>query len=373
MTLAEIQDYTEHARGLKDAVLGSICFYSVSQTSIPYAEAKARLDAVGLGAALPRSAPADIDVFRRVFSNGQRRTRVIGPNERENLLIREVSRSPERLVRRIVVETVDSAGELLSYDEAVEVEFITAQPSRLNIFELQRDDEMDATVPVSDLNPEPEPENPVVAELRAIMAEMSGKPVEAPEPEAEPERMEKFVTPEGGFKNPEAVRLASELNIAYQNERGCLDGMGVRGLIVRSLDACKATLVKESGGVYFVSSAYDEQLEALERLAQSLPGVDLHTLPLVDDRKQRDLVKKAFTDEVTTDVQRAILECTEALKSGESVSPRKFNALNLQYKRMKEKAEEYTALLEEQADTTQFGLTILQAKLRQVLGKVGES
>lgn len=320
MTIAELQDFRQHAPEIdRSTVLGSIVWSTVRDTAVKYDVVKARLQAVGLDKALPPSPPCDADVFRRTFQNGQRRQYKRSgvpakpgdpvPTIVENLLVRDVKRTGERLVKRIVVEEVDADGERLSYEESLEVVWTLQHPAEVAIRQV-------------------------------------------------------------GRYNHRANQLARDLAGAYSNERGCLDGNGVRRVIMNALGACNATCVREGGAVYFVTTAYDKELAALEELARNVPGATVHSLPLVDDRKQRDMVRESFLAEVTTDVERQIVELVETLKAGEAISPRKFQGLQSRYNQLRSKVEEYQGLLQDNLDTSELRLDLLRAHMKKALSSV---
>jgi hypothetical protein len=282
----------------------------VTEQHVPYTQVKADLEQRGLGDMVPRP-PADVDVFRRVFSCGQRRKLATpDPDVTENLLIRQVTTTNERIVRRIVAEMVNQAGETLTFTEVAQVTYNSNHPDRLDLFQLST--------------------------------------------------------------NPHAQALLSELDFEYQRTRGCLDGNGIRTIISRTLASCSAVNLRgRSGGVYFVPEDQGPRLDQLEKWADSLQGANIHTLPLVDNRKQRDKIRSAVRAEMTSEIESIMAEVSELLARDGAISDRKFQSLNAEYLAAKAKVEKYNIIMEEQVLGASDRINILYLQMGELYGKVG--
>lgn len=306
MSLSVFNEHREHISTLdRQSILGSVMWWGVSTTRIQQATVKGLLEEAGLGDILCR-APADVDVFRRAFSNGVRRSHKINEaGVTENLLVRQVKATSERIVKRIVRELVDSDGETLAYDELIDIRFSKNHPERVDIEEL------------------------------------------------------------GYHQN--AQELANQLRSDYMSERGCLDAEGVRNIIRRTLSACKATSVRESGAVFFVLEQYREKLEALEKLSKNIPGCIVHSLPLLDDRKQKDMVREAFKSEAAEELDKILTEIDEVLKG--EVSERKFINYQERVAALKAKAAEYSEILEDEVAMEGFRVELLNDRVGKLFAK----
>lgn len=289
--VTDLREYENHVKQDVDSntVLGRIAWWSVEDLDVKFDTVKATLEAAGLGDMVPRP-PANADVFRRTFSKGERRKHATAdPNVTQRLLIREVAGSSERIVRRVVEELVDAQGETLSYRETAQVTYNSNHPETLDIQELEQDGH--------------------------------------------------------------SMALLLLLDEKYQQERGCLDGNGIRSIINRTLASCQAVNLRgRSGGVYFAPESHAARLEALENWASQIPGANVHTLPLLDDRKQRDMVRASIRSEMTSDIEHLMAECAGLLSQpeDETISNRKFNAINTEFTNLKKKIGEYNNVLEEQ-------------------------
>ena len=313
-TFTDLRDYEDHVKQdvATDNYLGRVAWWGVEDRDVQFNTVKSSLEAAGLGDMVPRP-PANADVFRRTFSKGERRKHKTGdPNITERLLIREVTGSSERIVRRVVKELVDANGETLSYEQTAQVTYNSNHPEALVIQEL--------------------------------------------EPDAH------------------SMALLNELDEKYQAERGCLDGNGIRSIINRTLASCQAVNLRgRSGGVYFAPETHAARLEALETWASNIPGANVHTLPLLDDRKQRDMVRSSIRSEMTSDIEHLMAECAstlEQLPPDGTVSNRKFGAISTEYANLKRKIEEYNGVLEEQVLGASDRINVLAQQVGQLFTRL---
>lgn len=305
----ELKEYEAHLRQLDPTFfLGSIVMYTVQALTADFDQVKAILDKVGLGHCMPKNPPADSDIFRRVFTNGERRKISLGPDMSQRLLVREVSTTSERIIKRIVAEDVDGHDVKLGYTECQEIQWNKNHPER---------------VMVTAINP-----------------------------------------------NADASLLAHDLASEYPKLRRHIDGNAVRAIIQRALTECHATSLREGGSVYFVSQNYTAQLEALEKISAEISGCFVHSIPMVDDRKQRDFVQNAFKAEAQTDVQKLVAELIELQNSGEKITPKRFAVLNTRYAKLRNKAKEYSEILKLEQGITDVGLDVLKVHMGRMFSSV---
>lgn len=146
----------------------------------------------------------------------------------------------------------------------------------------------------------------------------------------------------------------------------------VRELVRRNLERnMYAIRVRPSGGIYFVSEEYSEQLDALERVINSLEnGTTLHTLPLLDDGKQREMLRAAFEDESVGECDKLIGEMTEILKSDKKITKDRFVQFKVEYDAMRKKVVDYSDLLDEKLDHTSTSLAIVKKTMTKLMGNI---
>jgi hypothetical protein len=132
------------------------------------------------------------------------------------------------------------------------------------------------------------------------------------------------------------------------------------------------TRVRPSGGVYFVSMDKSEKLEALDYVINSVPDSSFHILPLVDDKRQREMLKQAFEDESVEETTRMIGEITELLKSDDHIPAKTFLAYQERYTFQRQKLTEYSALLSDALYRSDTALDVCNKQLVALLDKASD-
>lgn len=306
MTTTTFSQYADHLKHSDLPFLGEIIYYSVPmRTSAEYEPFVKALSDAGFDDLIPRR-PQDADTFRRACTAAQRkRVPVIGRATYENILIRDVRQAAGHVWKQIVIEEVDGQNKRLSYEPKLELEY---------------DPDIDGIVPM-------------------------------------------WLTPEH-----ETTRLAAQQIMNDFNDwKGQLTDHNIRKLITDVLATCNATETRASGGVYFVMESRMGRVRDLGKVLDitGVSGrgkVDLVTIPLIDDAKQREHIRNAFEDESVGEAQRMISEIEELL-SGPEVSERKFIAMTKRMKELKDRANEYTQLLDDNLDGTQLRLQALETRM----------
>lgn len=305
---------TDHARlrqlrdGDRRVWLGRLAWFAVLDANVPHATVAASLNAAGLSEFTPPP-PCDDDVFRRVWRNGQRRqVDTARDGVKENLLVREVARAGGKIMKKLVVETVNSKGEKLSFRQVADVRFDTDTPDDV------------------------------------------------------------LVT--WHHEHVATATLAAELAADYERLRGHVNGNAVRAIIRSVLDSGLAISVRPGGGVYFVAEERSAGIEALEAAINPLPGCSLHSLPLIDDRRQREMLRAAYEAETIGEIDRTIDELIDLANADQPISPAKFTSLNERRQQLVDKTNEYSALLGNALQTTATRLDIYGREMSRLLGKV---
>lgn len=302
-----LHDYEQQARATdKASWLGALSYFHVSESNVEHVALAAHLTQADLEKYIPAK-PLDANVFLRTFRNGQRKgglTTDQGSEITENLLVRQVSRKEGRIVKRVVVETVDASGAQLGYEEKYEVEFNVSHPDHIAIRKL------------------------------------NGSHVEA-------------------------TLLVDRLCAEYHQDRGCVDANAVRMVIRDILNSTYPTTLRP--GLYFVPSAHVDTLDRLEQVGAYLPGTTIHSIPLIDDDKQRNNLKVAFEAEVAEDADRIVAEISEIVRNREEITSARGAAYTKQIAEGRKKLDEYRALLQDNLSTAQMRMDMLQVKLNDLL------
>jgi uncharacterized protein DUF6744 len=306
--MSEFSDYSNRLKTADVPSLGSLCWYTASEeTAVPHADMEAHLQVVGLDAFTPK-APRDDDVFRRVCTNAQRkRVPTADPKVFENYLVRDVQRKGLKVTKQIVREQVDQSNKRLSYDPIVEVEY-DSLASNLSY---------------------------------ALLGVTNG--------------------------GSTAVNIAQEIETNFLANRNTLNGYAIRELFRRVLVSSYATGVRN--GVYFCGKAHADRIDALERLARMIPNASFHSLPLVDDVKQRTMLREAFEAETVDELRRRLAEIDELLSSPNEVPLKRVLALRDEVKPLKAKLKQYAELLEDNLDGAVLELKAYDTKIVRLLNK----
>jgi hypothetical protein len=129
------------------------------------------------------------------------------------------------------------------------------------------------------------------------------------------------------------------------------------------------TRVRPGGGVYFVNPDKLDKLEAVDFVINSVPNASFHILPLVDDKRQREMLKSSFEDESIEETKRLIDDITEILKKGDDISAKKFSGLHERYTSQRDKIAEYKTLLNDALETSSAALEVCNAQIMKLLDK----
>lgn len=301
--------------------LGRLIWYTVSEVCVDHASVVAGLNKVGLTSQLP-PAPRDHDVFRRVASNAN--VKKVATNVEgvfENYLVREVAgRGEEEIVRRIVCETVDRGSRNLNYNADL----------RDVIFNRNT-----GVISVNDLS------IPNMSDLDDIR------------------------------RRAMCDSITNSIRNEFNTWRGKLNSYAIREFIRKIvMRQFAATLVREGGGVYFVQEDQAASVDALEQFVESIDGASFHSLPLVDDRKQRDMVRKAFEAETIDEIDKMMSDINEIKQKGTRLSSDTYGKILSRYQELTSKTQGYGKMLEENLGETNTRLNLFQSAVVQLRTQV---
>lgn len=305
------QDHKTRVDSLdSEAVLGRLCWYTVTEAHVPWQTVADALKTVGLDAHTPPQ-PKDDDVFRRVCSSVQRKKVPTNDGDIfENFLVRDVVRSGGTVVKHIVVERVDKKGRRLHHEELIRVEY--------------RED--------------------------SIHQEWIGLAT---------------------MRHDTALEIGREINTRFVAERGSMNAYGIREMIRKLLLSLNATVVRPGGGVYFVMEDRHAVIEALASFSELVDNVFFHDLKLEDEKKQRDMLRKAFEAETIEEVERLIEEIgvlrQELRRSGKAATAEQKAKFASKQKELADKTKGYSGLLEQNLTSTNFKLKLLRQEVQALM------
>lgn len=295
-----------------DLFLGRLTWYTLAESShVDHADFCKILIEEGIET-LPGQ-PRPSDVFKRACTASNRKRVPTGdPNVFLNFLIRDVGKDSDNIWRRLVEERVDNEGHKLAYTEVYSLHF-TRSTQQIDV------EILDANV-----------------------------------------------------AGPEAAQIIDNVRSVFNAMNNMLTPYAIRELTRKILQTLNATVVRPSGGVYFIREEHCEMVEALERVINSLPGgSSMHSLPLLDDDKQRAMLKRAFEDESIGEIDRLLGEMGEILRNKEvSITSDRFADFKVQHDFLLAKVRDYSDLLNEAMDETGSRLEIMNDVLFELLGRV---
>lgn len=301
--------------------LGRLTWYTVSGMRVSHAQVVQGLASVGLGSHLP-PIPKDFDVFRRVSSNAQIK-KVPVPNEAgvfENYLIREVAGRGDTVVtRRIVVEKVDRKGKRLDYRQLRDIDF-NKDTSAITIREVN---------------------DPIAG----------------------------YSTSSVDVTHPTAAIITKNIRDEFIAWRGMLNSYAIREFIRKMVCSWGATCVRD--GVYFLPEDKAAEVESMETFVNNLPGDAMfHSMPLVDDRKQREMIKRAFQAETSDAIDQMMVEIDELQANTRGISTDRYAKILTDYQNLTSKTTEYGELLETELGESHSRLSLFQVKIVNLKARV---
>lgn len=292
--------------------LGRLTWYQVKDMKVSHSQVVTGLNQHDLTTTLPPY-PKDADVFRRVTTAAQVKRVPLGTEGKfENYLIREVAGSGEETVtRRIVVEIVDRKGKRLAYSQILDLEF----------------DRKNSTIKVKEVN---EPHDPVHWQRQRDYANV----------------------------------IVDEVRREFIGWRGMLNSYVIREFTRHLLLSWHATPVRD--GVYFLPEAHAGEVDKLDAFLNGLAGgAQFHSMPLVDDLKQREMIRRAFQSESVDAVDALMGEIAEMKKAGKTITNDRYAKILTEYQAIMARTKDYEGMLEVEMDEVHARLGLFS---KSVLG-----
>ena len=296
MTRADLLVAVQEQHGVQVNFLGSLLWYTVVDCRITKDDLEDLFAQAGLDSA---HLPSDInprDAFRRASRKMETAHKVdLGNNQYLNTLVREVSLSRNNLTRQVVREIVDSANKRLEYTPVAEL-----------------------VHKVSSTN-----QDSLEINIKDTLLEAEQKVLDA-------------------------LPLEYELNKLNYN------GNNIRELVGKVLSDCDPVNVRPSGGVYFISAAYDTTIKALQAFVKELTPFaingtrsTMHTVPVVDAEEQRLMIRESLEEQIGAASKALIGEMTDLIRTGKKVSTKAASAFADRARKLKGQIKAYEETLAE--------------------------
>lgn len=293
-----------------DAYIGQLFWYGLSGVKLPHPVMVRFLTQCGITKNLP-SPPHATDVFKRVCSEIKYlKIPTHDPEILENYLMKEF-RDDKTVTRRVVLEQINNKGKRIAFTELYDIRFdrSTKKITRKQI-----------NFHTSDI--------------------------------------------------PD--RIYNDVCTGFASWRGCMNLYGVRQWIRNFVLDLGAVMVRSGGGVYFLRQAYAGELAALEQFAalvnaQGFGEIELHPIPLIDDKKQRDMVRRAFESETSDAIDDIMVEITAITKDDRSViTADKYAKMVTKFQEIAGRTAEYGELLEDTLAGTNTRIALFRQSIMQL-------
>lgn len=295
--------------------LGRVAWASQTKALIPVEEATAILDRHGLKGHAPKI-PSEPDVFRRV-TRGANQTIERDDGTRWKIMSRDVATNPNEVVRRMVVEQLDAAGQRLSYDQTWDLRYDKDQ-RRLNLFPISV--EADGTVRTRNRFDDPHETDDLIAGIKAEFA----------------------------------------ANV------GAADADALRSVITSVFHSNMAVALRATGGVVFIPRSHCAALEGLEKAALELPGMEVTSIPLPAEPGKPEMLTNAIVGSVVAEADRLIAEMKSA-QAGESIGVRRQGTIAKEFRHVKAQLAAYKDLLATDMSGADLRLDVASGLMAQVL------
>lgn len=278
-----------YGQGLSpELTLGHIAWYSIVKPRLTSDDLMALITDLGLDPAIIPPPPRTGDAFKRACRYSERKGIALPYSvNTANVLIRPVTQTPHDIERHMVVEVVDPDGRTLEYHDAANLTYKRAD-GILNVTKHSISDEID----------------PIVDETIQAFA----------------------------------------LNL--KDATTYVDAQVIRSMIRKQLTLMSAVAVRAQGSVYFIPYRAHKLTEALEKfLTYFGPGSGFHALPLIDDQKQREMVKQAFEAEVHDGASQLITELSQLTEAQTEITSGAWGVYKDKWNDLKAKMTEYESMV----------------------------
>jgi uncharacterized protein DUF6744 len=159
------------------------------------------------------------------------------------------------------------------------------------------------------------------------------------------------------------IEILNDVRRFFSDNNDTLTPYAIREFVRKALEgALHAVKVRPSGGVYFVQQAFAQQVEGLEQAITSVGG-SFHTLPLLDDAKQREMLRTAFESEAADEINTFVGELMDITMGGKTITPERYVEFKVSYDDLDRKLSEYANLLDDALELSNSRLDVMHAMI----------
>lgn len=324
---ATLDAYKQQLSGLpEDKFIGAILWFSFHETDITRDEVLDLFRARGLDERFVPNPIKTIDAFRRATSRTVKEYDFPGDGRSATIYIEEVDYDDERVIQHIFRKVRDRKAVTLQHTRVGEAIFY--RQSR-------------------------------AARRKGV----GGESV-------------RFTLRESELTAPGELAVVSAylemVHKAYERNKGFLTVQSLRGMVRDYVTSLNAISVRPSGGVYFVHKSRMDTVELLVDAVTALgSGCQLHTLPLLNTDRQREMLTEAFQDEVVEECDRLLKMLTEVNStSKKGVPAKKYAELRQVLDDTMARADEYTRVLGLAQGRAAAGIELAMTALLEMAGRL---
>lgn len=293
-----------------DTILGYIAWYTVTKPQLTHEAIMQLVIDTGLDLRIVPKSPRAGDAFKRACRYSERLGLEIpySPNT-ANFLIRPVAQTIKDIERHVVLEIIDPEGRKLTHETAAELRFVR-ETGVLHV-------KMEQLTP----------------DLKPLLEDT----------------MDNFAS-------------------ILKNSTKYIEAQVIRRMIRSQLEYMNAVLARSKGSVYFIPKKHKKLMEGLTEFTSNCgPGSVFHSLPLVDDTKQQELVKGAFEEGIHEQSQQIITELAALASQDKEITANAWNDYKQKLVALTHKANEYGDLVDFELTKSQTELEAVQAQLQEFL------
>jgi hypothetical protein len=304
MGVKSVTEILDENGDLPDSVLlGRIVLFTITDRRVKRSDLETEFINRGLNTALLPPEVKPIDAWKKATSEAKDKYNLPG-DKTAVVLCRDVNANAEYVRRQITREVKDARSKTLSYHKAIDCMFYRprVQGGKAQV----GSERVSIRVDTGDLDPAE------VADVR---------------------------------------RIAQQIEDRYADYYGHLDGNRVRATIREYLKHLNAIELK--GGVYFIHVSQSDELSRLQGLVEWLGGgCMMHTIPLVDIERERQMVSIAFEREASQALQEIVNEVASLKATRKSISADAYSKIKQRYDDVLSKANEHMVTLQISQDMT---------------------
>lgn len=325
---SELRKFMDQTQSLPpDCILGNILWYSVEDRPYDIQTFQTQFDLLNLNPALLPPEIKSVNAFEKASMEIHGRKYAMPGNLEAEILIHEVARSEETVLRQVTRKVRDANRKELGYDKVGELMFYK---------DVVRNNKVERGT--SRLRTSLQPTLP-------------------------------------DWERVELLRMLDEVETAFPRYRDFYDGNKVRGILRDYVAYLNGVMMRP--GVYFVHSTRTEELERLQTLVRNTDGTALTMFPLPELKQMREEVIEAFQQEAVKEFQEVVAAVQKLRDTRKSIRPDAHQKVKEQYQTVARKASEYGRTLkisqERTAGAAELALDAIMAlekdMIKQMEGK----